>query len=225
MTSASFRGEGVSILCNDLQSVICTFGACERSCPQPHSPTSRDASDVAVAHLKPYPETNVHGRPRHDHTIASRPMESEMPDGGYGWVVVLSCAVMFWWFGGITYSWGVFQNVLVQDRLSSASTLSLVGSLTVACLSIFAIINARLIRLLGARRTALLGVLFFGGGQILSSFTTDNIAGLFATTGVTMGIGARHVKDRCWSKPATLLASNPVQSSFHGGQRGTCAIL
>ena len=187
--------------------------------------SSRNASDVAVAHYRSRPEANVPGRPRYDDTTASRLVESEAPDGGYGWVVVLSCAVMIWWFGGISYSWGVFQNVLVEDRLSSASTLSFVGSLTVACLSIFAIINARLIRLLGARRTALLGVLCFGGGQILSSFTIDNIAGLFVTTGVTMGIGARHVNTQCLSKPAMSLISNTVQSSLHGGQCSTCAIL
>lgn len=167
--------------------------------------SSRNTADVAVAHDRSNSAANVHGRSRHDDTTASRPLESDIPDGGYGWVVVVACSIMIWWFGGITYSWGVFQNVLVEDRLSSASTLSFVGSLTVACLSIFAIINARLIRLLGAKRTALLGISFFGGGQILSSFTTDNVAGLFVTTGVTMGIGARHVNNQRLSKPATSL--------------------
>ena len=125
--------------------------------------------------------------------ITSRVVDAGVPDGGYGWVVVLSSAVLAFWFVGITYSWGVIQESLVRNSLSSASTLSFVGSLTVASLSIFAIINAKTICVLGARGTAILGISIFGVGQLLSSLTTGSIAGLFLTTGVTMGIGARYI--------------------------------
>ncbi|KAI1381992.1 MFS general substrate transporter [Hypoxylon crocopeplum] len=112
-----------------------------------------------------------------------------VPDGGYGWAVVAGCATVMFWFGGTTYSWGVMQAVLVNQGLASASTLAFVGSTAVAAIAAFALINARLVRLVGARATALLGVFFMGIGETMASFTTHSIGGLFATESVVMGIG------------------------------------
>jgi hypothetical protein len=114
-----------------------------------------------------------------------------VPDGGYGWVVILGCSVITWWFVGTTYSWGIIQAALVEQGLSSSSTLSFVGSLTVTCIAVLAIVNARVIQLLGARNTGLLGVSLLGLGEILSGFSTHNVAGLFVTTGIVMGVGTR----------------------------------
>ncbi|KAJ7292075.1 major facilitator superfamily domain-containing protein [Mycena rebaudengoi] len=116
-------------------------------------------------------------------------VDSQVPEGGYGWVVIFGCAVLTWWFVGVSYSWGVIQAALVEEGLSSASTLSFVGSSTVACISGLALINARVIRLLGIRRTALLGVALLGMGEILSGFATLNIGALFVTAGAIMGVG------------------------------------
>ncbi|KAJ7872222.1 major facilitator superfamily domain-containing protein [Mycena leptocephala] len=113
----------------------------------------------------------------------------EVPDGGYGWVVVFACAVLTWWSVGTGYNWGIIQAALVKQGLSSASTLSFVGSSTVACISGLAVIDARIIRFLGARRTALLGIFLIGLGEILSGFATLNIGALFVTTGAITGIG------------------------------------
>lgn len=117
--------------------------------------------------------------------------DSEVPEGGYGWVVVSACAVMTFWFVGTTYCWGVLQAALVEQGVSSPSTLAFVGSLTTGCISFLAVLNARVIRKLGARNTSLLGVFLLGLGEELSGFTTKNIGGLFTTVGVVMGIGAR----------------------------------
>ncbi|KAJ7480639.1 major facilitator superfamily domain-containing protein [Mycena latifolia] len=115
--------------------------------------------------------------------------EVQVPDGGYGWVVVFGCAILTWWFVGTTYSWGLIQAALVKQGLSSPSTLSFVGSSTVACVSGLALINARVIRFLGAQRTALLGISLIGVGEILSGFATLNVGALFLTTGAITGIG------------------------------------
>ncbi|KAJ9205269.1 putative monocarboxylate transporter [Paecilomyces variotii] len=120
---------------------------------------------------------------------ASLIADSQVPDGGYGWVVIFGCAVVTWWFVGTSYCWGVTQAALVERGLSSPSTLSFVGSLTTACISFLAVLNARVIRKLGSRITALLGVLLVGLGEILSGFATENIGGLFMTSGVITGIG------------------------------------
>ncbi|KAI9755467.1 MAG: hypothetical protein M4579_004258 [Chaenotheca gracillima] len=121
---------------------------------------------------------------------ASQAADSAVPDGGYGWIVVLGCAVLTFWFVGTTYCWGIIQRALVEQNLAPASTLSFVGSMTVACVAILAIVNARIIRLIGSRYTALLGIFLLGLGEILGGFTMKNVGGLFATVGVIMGAGS-----------------------------------
>ncbi|TVY45176.1 Aspyridones efflux protein [Lachnellula subtilissima] len=106
---------------------------------------------------------------------ASRLADAEVPDGGYGWVVIAACSALTFWFVGTTYSWGIIQAALVERNLSSPSTISFVGSLTCASISILALVNARTIRKLGARMTALIGVGCLGLGEILSGFSTRNV--------------------------------------------------
>lgn len=52
-----------------------------------------------------------------------------------------------------------------------------------------AIINARVVRAIGSQRTGVLGVIFLGMSEILSSFTLGSVAGLFFTSGVLLGFG------------------------------------
>ena len=120
---------------------------------------------------------------------ASRLADSTVPDGGYGWVVVAGSFVVSWWFVGTSYSWGVIQDALVADGVSSPAVLSFVGSLSAALISAFAIVNGRVVRALGARWAALLGVALLGLSELLSSFSVHNAAGLFFTSGVVLGLG------------------------------------
>lgn len=98
------------------------------------------------------------------------------------------------------------QNRLVEDGLSTASTLSWVGSITIACNAIFSVLSARVLRSLGSRRTAFLGIALLAGGEILAGFCTKNIGGLFVTEGVVMGTGV--------SLSFIVVGSNPAQY-FH----------
>jgi MFS family permease len=146
---------------------------------------------------------------------ASRIADSQAPDGGYGWVVIFACSILTFWFVGTSYSWGVLQAALAEKHLSSPSTLAFIGSLTAACISALAIINARVIRWMGARNTALLGVALLGLGGVLSGFSTEDVGGLFVTTGIIEGIGTRYVPKR--SILRTPGSSSPiVQSNVHG---------
>ncbi|KAM0452639.1 hypothetical protein ACHAPV_009400 [Trichoderma viride] len=120
---------------------------------------------------------------------ASRLADSAVPDGGYGWVVLGGCAVIAWWFVGTGYSWGVMQGALVEKGLSTPATLSYVGSLATAIIAFLAIVNARIIRAIGAQKTGMLGILILGISEILSGFTVNSLPGLFITSGVTLGVG------------------------------------
>ncbi|KUL85826.1 hypothetical protein ZTR_07338 [Talaromyces verruculosus] len=132
----------------------------------------------------------VHRRREDDEVMqASLAADSEVPDGGYGWVVISACAVLCFWFVGTTYCWGVFQAALVEQGVASASTLAFVGSLTTSCISFLAVLNARIVRKLGTRRAGLLGISLFGIGEVMGGFTTGNVVGLFMTIGLVMGLG------------------------------------
>ncbi|KAJ6160503.1 hypothetical protein N7470_003899 [Penicillium chermesinum] len=115
--------------------------------------------------------------------------DSQVPDGGYGWVLISACAVVTWWFIGTSYTWGVMQAALVEKKGYSSSTLAFVGSLCPSCISLLAVPIATIIRKIGAQVTALLGISLLGLGCVLSGFATDSIAGLFITWGVVGGLG------------------------------------
>lgn len=123
--------------------------------------------------------------------VESRLADSTCPDGGYGWVIIGACFVLTFWFVGASYSWGIIQAALVKKNLSTPATLSFVGSLWTAFIGFGALINARVIRKIGARPTALVGAGLLGAGMLLSGFATENIGALFFTVGVLMGSGTR----------------------------------
>lgn len=124
---------------------------------------------------------------------ASQLADSEVPEGGYGWVVVGCCAVLSWWVIGTSYSWGVIQGALVEDGLSTTATLSFVGSLGPTMLAAVAILNSRIMRALGARNTGLLGISLVGCAEILSGFAVESLPGLFVTEGALLGFGYGYV--------------------------------
>lgn len=124
---------------------------------------------------------------------ASRIADANVPDGGYGWVIIFCACIITFWFVGIPYCWGVIQAALVSDGLASSSTLAFVGSLTTTCIAAAAILNGRLIRWLGARKVAFIGTTMMGLGQILSGFAKGNVGALFVTQGLIMGYGVRYV--------------------------------
>ncbi|RBQ87453.1 hypothetical protein VDGD_02881 [Verticillium dahliae] len=91
---------------------------------------------------------------------ASRLADSTVPDGGYGWVIVMACAVVAFWNIGISYCWGVYQGALVERGVGSPLVLSFCGSLSPALMSVI------------------------GAG-----FVADSAVGLFFLPGILLGVG------------------------------------
>lgn len=144
--------------------------------------------------LEERPRTTIHQDPttppsEDDVMEQSLIADSEVPDGGEAWIVITACAVVTWWAIGIPYCWGVIQAALVKEGVSTSSTLSFVGSLATACVSFLGILNAQIVRKLGTRLSAIVGVFFLGLGEVLSGFSAMHIGGLFVTAGVVLGIG------------------------------------
>jgi MFS transporter, MCT family, solute carrier family 16 (monocarboxylic acid transporters), member 3 len=115
-----------------------------------------------------------------------------IPDGGYGWTVVFACSVVTFMINGWSGSWGVLQTALFQTypNYGSTSTLSFVGSLSIALCVALGLASVRLSQLIGARYSMLLGVFMMSCGSIFSSFTVNNVGGLFVTAGVSFGLGS-----------------------------------
>ncbi|KAI9835816.1 MAG: hypothetical protein M1837_003588 [Sclerophora amabilis] len=115
-----------------------------------------------------------------------------IPDGGYGWTVVFACSVVTFMINGWSGSWGVLQTALFQTFSSHGSTtsLSFVGSLSIALCVGLGLACTRLSQLIGARCSMLLGVLMMSFGSLCSSITVNNLGGLFVTAGILFGLGS-----------------------------------
>lgn len=102
----------------------------------------------------------------------------------------MSCALMNFFFTGFSGSWGVLQAALLADDPEySASTFAWIGSLSLALTVGFGLLGVRLLPIFGAQKVTILGELLFIIGVIMSGFTTENIGGLFFTSGALVGVG------------------------------------
>ena len=136
-----------------------------------------------------------------------------IPDGGYGWTVVFACSVITFMINGWSGSWGVLQTALLQayPNTESTTSLSFVGTLNIAIAVALGLASVRLSRLIGARYSMLLGVLMMGFGSLFSSFTADNLGGLFLTAGVSYGLGSS----------LTYTMSNTLPAQWFSSKLGT----
>lgn len=135
---------------------------------------------------------------------------STLPNGGYGWVVVLSSAVLTFWFNGISTSWGVMQAALLHSGYTSTFTLTFVGTLSNFCIVAFGVLAMRFLRFFGSRTSCIVGVLTFGLGEVCSGFATGNIVGLFWTAGFLLGTGASFL----------YLSANVVPAQYFSSKLG-----
>lgn len=153
-----------------------------------HNNTGVELTELRNGSLLQGASTPVHP------TLDALPPEdaaTAIPDGGYGWTVVLCCSIVTFWFSGLTGAWGVIQTALLSSTLkgTASSTTAFVGSLSITICVAFGLIAVRLMQAIGVRLAAVLGVALLGIGTLTSGFTTTNVAGLFQTYGLVLGAG------------------------------------
>ncbi|KAG6376060.1 major facilitator superfamily domain-containing protein [Boletus reticuloceps] len=170
-------------------------------------------------------KTDDHASPfQYDPSACVLPVD-EVPDGGYGWVVVSACSLITAFYVGGFYSWGILQAGLANQKFAQDSTLAFVGSVAVSWVAIGAVPNSWVIHWLGARNAAMLGCFLLGFGQVLNSFSAKSIGGLFFTNGIVIGMGNSLCFLACgtlpsqWFKRRRGLANGLV---FAGGGLGGC---
>lgn len=155
----------------------------------PHTSRHGQATDnigLSTIHRPAHDTTNIV-----DENEAPSDAVEAIPDGGYGWTIVASCALLLFWMNGYTTAWGVLQTAIVKspDVHFNVQTITFVGSLYMACMVGFGLASMRMMNALGVRYTCLSAVLLFGLGLVATSFTLDNLGGLFCIAGVLVGLG------------------------------------
>ena len=116
----------------------------------------------------------------------------KIPNGDYDWTVVFACSVVTFTVNGWSGSWGILQTALSQTYPGQESTtsLSFVGSLSIALCGELGLACIRLSQLIGARQSMSIGVLLMSSRSMFSSFTVNSQGGLFVTAGISFGLGS-----------------------------------
>lgn len=112
----------------------------------------------------------------------------EVPDGGYGWVVVVAVFFVHVFVLGNLYSFGVFYPVYIEEFDGNQAAVAWVGSIG-ACLMVgLGVWTGKWADYYGNARVCFVGGIFVGVGFLLASFATE-LWHLYLTQGVLAGIG------------------------------------
>ncbi|GAB7357103.1 hypothetical protein MBLNU459_g7909t1 [Dothideomycetes sp. NU459] len=115
----------------------------------------------------------------------------EVPDGGYGWICVLSISIINGFVWGVSASYGVYlAYYLANDTFPDGTSLdyAMVGGLQFAVAMLLAPLVTVISRRLGTKPTMIIGVVIHAFGFITASFATK-IVDLYFTQGVMIGVG------------------------------------
>ncbi|XP_024942063.1 uncharacterized protein LOC107268973 isoform X2 [Cephus cinctus] len=112
----------------------------------------------------------------------------KIPDGGWGWVVVLASLLISMVADGVSFSFGLLYIEFLHEFGASKSKTAWIGSLFMAVPLLSGPIMSTLVDRYGCRNMTILGGLISGLGFVLSSFSTT-IEVMYLTFGVLAGIG------------------------------------
>lgn len=111
------------------------------------------------------------------------------PDGGFGWVVVVTAFFVQFIVLGIMNNFGILFTALIDDFKSSKQETSWVGSINYSVMFMTGPLTTSLCERLGCRPVAIIGGLIGALGTLLASFSTD-IYKMYLTEGFLFGAGA-----------------------------------
>ena len=110
------------------------------------------------------------------------------PDGGWGWVVMVSAFFCCLTLDGICYVFGVFLDPLKEDFGGDNATISAVGSVLGGVIQLVGPFVALLVNILGMRITCIIGSVIAAAGFFISTFVYD-VYLLMLFFGVVAGTG------------------------------------
>ncbi|XP_011873565.1 PREDICTED: uncharacterized protein LOC105565186 [Vollenhovia emeryi] len=112
----------------------------------------------------------------------------KVPDGGWGWVVVLASLVISMIADGVSFSFGLLYIKFLDEFGASKSKTAWIGSLFMAVPLLSGPIMSALVDRYGCRNMTIAGGLISGLGFILSVFS-NTIELMYLTFGVIAGLG------------------------------------
>lgn len=121
-------------------------------------------------------------------TNASGKKKPNIPDGGYGWVVVGASFVVSLIADGISFSFGLIYTELLHNFDTSPSKLAWVGSLFLAVPLLAGPVMSNLVDKYGCRRMTMIGGTLSCVGFALAAISTS-VGVLYLTFGIIAGIG------------------------------------
>lgn len=112
----------------------------------------------------------------------------EIPDGGYGWVVVFSSLVVSLIADGISFSFGLLYTEFLLYFGESKSKTAWIGSIFLAVPLLSGPVMSNLVDKYGCQRMTIIGGVLSGIGFMLASIS-NSVEQLYWTFGVIGGLG------------------------------------
>ncbi|XP_035432906.2 monocarboxylate transporter 14 [Spodoptera frugiperda] len=112
----------------------------------------------------------------------------KIPDGGWGWVVVMSSFIISMIADGISFSFGLLYIEFLEEFEASKSTTAWIGSLFIAVPLLSGPVMSALVDRYGCRSMTILGGLISTLGFVLASISTT-LEMMMITFGVIAGLG------------------------------------
>ena len=112
----------------------------------------------------------------------------KVPDGGWGWVVVMASLVISMIADGVSFSFGLLYIEFLHEFGASKSKTAWIGSLFMAVPLLSGPVMSALVDRYGCRSMTIVGGLISGLGFVLSCFS-NTIEVMYLTFGVIAGLG------------------------------------
>lgn len=121
-------------------------------------------------------------------SVSKAPIKHEIPDGGFGWVVVFASLAVSLIADGISFSFGLLYTEFLIYFGESKSTTAWVGSIFLAVPLLSGPVMSNLVDRYGCRRMTIIGGILSGIGFLLAAFA-QSVVQLYWTFGFIGGLG------------------------------------
>ncbi|KAK0089960.1 hypothetical protein PV325_004437 [Microctonus aethiopoides] len=118
----------------------------------------------------------------------TRTPSPKIPDGGWGWMVVMASLIISMIADGVSFSFGLLYIEFLHEFGASKARTAWIGSLFMAVPLLSGPIMSALVDRYGCRNMTIIGGLVSGFGFVLSSFS-NSIEVMYLTFGVLAGLG------------------------------------
>lgn len=178
------------------EKLVCSSPYLNKNVPQRNSPEREEENNVRFVGE----DGNILEVDDNDSIMSSKSQQSDdedeneddkkpkIPDGGWGWVVVVSSLFISMVADGISFSFGLLYVQFLNHFQESKSVTSWIGSLFMAVPLLSGPVGSALVDRYGCRVMTMIGGLISGIGFVLAAFS-NTIVEMYLTFGVIAGLG------------------------------------